>query len=185
MKNVAKAILIMSLLLISFLSSAQSKQTIYTWVDSKGIRHFNDHPQHIDAQPITLENKPLPLTPTPDEELQKKTPLHKNRDTAEATEATNIEILSPRQNETLRNNQGEIVITTELSRKLKPDEQLQLILGGTSYGAPQTTQRWILKNIDRGKHQISIQVVSLGKVIASSITITVHLKRASAIKVSK
>jgi hypothetical protein len=165
--------------LLCFHSSANIGQTVYTWVDDKGHRHFSDHSIHSNATAIELPNtkqsapppqvlpspKTKDLTTQPPEDQDTPTPLE-------------ITIISPQHDQTLRSNAGFISIQGELSRKLRIGEQLQLMMNGNRYGAPQQQALWQLKNVDRGSHSFTIQSFRDGKLIASSSPITVHLQRA-------
>ena len=88
-------------------------------------------------------------------------------------------MLTPQHDETIRSNNGLINIQLEANRKLGIGEQLQLILDGKPYGAPQSRLTWLLSNIDRGTHTLAVQAKRSGKLIASTSPITVHLHRAS------
>ncbi len=148
-------------------------QEIYTWIDSDGIRHFNEHPANTPADkllilpPSTIQSqlkdisKPQAYTPQP-----RELPIQ-------------VSLLSPVNNETIRNNSGSINIQIGLSRNLKEAERLQLIMNSKPYGPQSTKTVWQLENVDRGSHSFLIQVVRNGKVIASSSIATVYLHRAS------
>ena len=53
------------------------------------------------------------------------------------------------------------------------------MIDGKAYGGSQTDLTWLLTNIDRGSHQIQIQLLKNGKILASSESITVYLHRVS------
>jgi hypothetical protein len=67
----------------------------------------------------------------------------------------------------------------QLQGHLKVGQTIQLLLDNRPYGAPQVHTLWLMKNIDRGTHTLTLQIIENGKIIASSNTITVHLHRAS------
>jgi hypothetical protein len=96
----------------------------------------------------------------------------------EKTAPLSISISNLQQNQTLRSNRGIINIQVEQNRKLGIGEQLQLMLDGKPYGAPQTKPLWQLINVDRGTHVLAVQAVIGGKLIASTSPVTVHLHRA-------
>ncbi len=94
-------------------------------------------------------------------------------------EPLKISLISPKHDDAVRNNSGNLFIRSELNRKLSIGEQLQLMMDGRPYGAPTTQSVWELKNVDRGTHTFTIQAIESGKIIASSSIITVHLHRAT------
>ncbi|WP_319535922.1 DUF4124 domain-containing protein [uncultured Vibrio sp.] len=169
------------------ITPAVPAQVAYTWVDKDGVVHFSDtHRQ--DAKAIALPNLEAP-PPAPKVESTESLAPQVNKTTAETEKAPqtqpekpqplHLTMLSPEHDETLRSNRGRINIQLETNRKLGIGEQLQLLLDGNPYGAPQTHLNWQLSDIDRGTHTLSVHAKRSGKLIASSSPITVHLHRAS------
>jgi hypothetical protein len=158
-------------------SALSNSQTIYTWTDQDGILHFDDEPNHNQAQTLKLPDleQPTPpqLEPSQQAEVQA---LHTQIATPKPLSVT---ITAPNNDEALRSNNGAITVQALLSRELIAGEQLQLTLNGEKYAVPTTNPHWQLKNIDRGSHSLVIQVVRDGKLIASSQAITVHLQRST------
>ncbi|HCF7765361.1 TPA: DUF4124 domain-containing protein [Vibrio cholerae] len=186
-------------LLISVLWVPQlAAQNVYTWVDEKGVLHFSDTPQSDNAKSIHLPDyqaqAPAPsfdstepvTTETEDETGRSNVTASETEltdstvsRTPETLEPLKISLVSPKHDDTVRNNSGTLFIRSELNRKLSIGEQLQLMMDGSPYGAPTTQSVWELKNVDRGTHTFTIQAIESGKIIASSSIITVHLHRAT------
>ncbi|MCK6263334.1 DUF4124 domain-containing protein [Vibrio sp. ZSDE26] len=168
--------------------TAAFSQTVYTWEDENGVLHFSDSPtasknakraktltlpDHQASAPApSFENLPTDPSGTPKANEKKKKPTAR-------PEPLSLSFQSPQHDQTIRSNTGNFNIAAQQNRKLSVDEHLQLLFNDSRYGAPNTTGKWQLKNIDRGTHTISIQAFRDGKLIASSSTITVHLHRAS------
>ncbi|MGI9875753.1 DUF4124 domain-containing protein [Vibrio chagasii] len=162
-----------------------SAQTVYTWVDEDGVLHFSDTPTGKGAKSLQLPDvqasAPAPKfessqpvdakssTPSPSQEQPER----------EVPAPLALTMLTPIHDQTIRSNRGLISIQIEINRKLGIGEQLQLILDGRRYGAPQTQPDWQLKDIDRGTHTIAIQAHRSGKLIASTSPVTVYLHRAT------
>ncbi len=160
-------------LITLLLTAPSSSREIYTWVDENGIRHISDTPNHSDV--ITLSMPEFSSTP-PEGSLitaKKKNPI------SQRPSPLSIGIVSPTNGETIRDNTGTISVEAELSRELMEQEQLQLVVDNKPVGAPSTKKVWHLKNVERGAHRFSIQLVVSGKVIASSSFVTVYLHQAS------
>ncbi|MFA0019575.1 DUF4124 domain-containing protein [Vibrio splendidus] len=169
-----------------------SAQMVYTWVDEDGVLHFSDTPTDQNAQSFRL---PDVQASAPAPQFEASTPVDAAASsttktptqTQEKTESTKRELptqlaltmLTPVHDQTIRSNHGLIAVQIELSRKLGIGEQLQLMLDGHRYGAPQTQSNWELKGIDRGTHTIAIQAHRSGKLIASTSPVTVYLHRAT------
>ena len=182
-----KNILFLIGLTVAFSCSAQ---TVYTWVDEDGVLHFSDTPTDQGAKSLRLPDvqasAPAPKfeASTPVDAAAStttKTPAQAKAKTTEreAPAQLTLTMLTPIHDQTIRNNRGLIPIQIELNRKLGIGEQLQLMLDGRRYGAPQTQPTWELKGVDRGTHTIAIQAHRSGKLIASTSPVTVYLHRAT------
>ncbi len=164
-------------------STPSLANTVYTWEDSKGSRHFSDYPP-TETLPVTH----LSLSPTETIEIPSVNPLQpkeitqkksipnstENKHTSLAISINNLE-----QEDTIRSSRGHITVLTTLTRKLHSNEKLQLLLDGSPYGLPQTSTEWTLKNVNRGTHLITVVALKDGKRIASSLIITIYLHRPS------
>ena len=182
-----KKILFLFGLTVAFSCSAQ---TVYTWVDEDGVLHFSDTPTGEGAKSLELPDvqasapapKFEPSKPV-DDQASSTLPsqeLPKTQQTEREVPAPlALTMLTPIHDQTIRSNRGFISIQIELNRKLGIGEQLQLMLDGRRYGAPQTQPNWQLKDIDRGTHTIAIQAHRSGKLIASTSPVTVYLHRAT------
>ena len=166
--------------------SIASAQVAYTWVDKNGVVHFSDTPNQ-GAKAIALPNleasAPAPRVESteslaPQTKLSKE-PQDKPEKKTDKPLPLKLSMLTPQHNETIRSNRGIINIQLETNRKLGIGEQLQLLLDGKPYGAPQSHMMWQLNNIDRGTHTLAVHAKRSGKLIASTSPITVHLHRAS------
>ncbi|MBD1558552.1 DUF4124 domain-containing protein [Vibrio sp. S9_S30] len=166
---------------------ASIAQTAYSWVDDNGILHISDTPP--DGPAHQKESFVLPSTKTraPDPVFAPTKPLKSkqvaNAKTADKKKIDNavplsLSISNLKQDQTLRSNRGILNIQVHQNRKLGIGEQLQLMLNGKPYGAPQTQSLWQLTNVDRGTHVLAVQAVRDGKLIASTSPVTVHLHRA-------
>ncbi|MDC5804622.1 DUF4124 domain-containing protein [Vibrio europaeus] len=158
-------------------------QTVYTWVDDDGTRHFSDSQPENTASAITLPQHE-PLTAPLHQEGESQTPYQHNIEQQQTpspsvTTPLEVNVTLPEPDSAVRSNNGSLQVKATLNRKLAPNEQLQLIVNGVSYGALKTQPNWQLESFERGQHSLSIQAFRGGKLIASSQPITVHLLRAT------
>ncbi|EGR0304068.1 DUF4124 domain-containing protein [Vibrio alginolyticus] len=168
------------------IASIAFAQVAYTWVDENGVVHFSDTPNK-GAKAIALPNleasAPAPEVESTESLAPQTTPPTASQNKPEKTTdqplPLQLSMLTPKHNETIRSNRGIINIQLETNRKLGIGEQLQLLLDGKPYGAPQNHIVWQLNNIDRGTHTLAVHAKRSGKLIASTSPITVHLHRAS------
>ncbi|KJG28521.1 DUF4124 domain-containing protein [Photobacterium angustum] len=153
--------------------------TIYSWTDENGVVHFTDQPQTPDATayPLSVTEVSGNIEQTADTIDTQTTDLTVVEEPAKTI--TTVSLVSPMHEQTIRNNEGIINIHAVTNSKLNNQTQAQLVVDGVVKGEPQTELTWTLDNIDRGSHQLQIQLVKGGKVIASSDSITVYLHRAT------
>ena len=171
------------LVLFTLFSTQIFANTVYTWEDSEGTRHFSDYPpsETIPVTQLAISSigtieipSVKPLTPkkiTPEKVIPNST---ENKQTRLVIAINNLE-----QEETIRSSRGHITVLTTLTRHLHMSEKLQLLLDGSPYGPAQTSTEWTLKNVNRGTHLITVIALKDGKRIASSPIITIYLHRPS------
>ena len=173
------------LMALALFPSTISASQIYTWQDEDGTTHFSDKPHPGAAVlDIHLPEPPAPLPmgnattpadssftddlPSPEEPLSNEPALPQ----------PSIQIDTPSDQQTLRDNQGNLTVRASTNRKLNQGHSVQLRLDGEVYGRPQAQLTWPLTNIDRGSHTLQVELLKHGKVIASSEEMTVFLHRA-------
>ncbi|MCF7355336.1 DUF4124 domain-containing protein [Vibrio sp. CK2-1] len=154
--------------------STQVAQTQSSAASSLDSTEAQDSPATQDES--EAQNLANSADPAANSELAKDK-ANTEKQSAEADKKIALKITSLQDDQTIRSNRGFITVQVELSKKLGIGQSLQLMMDTQPYGAPQTPSLWELKNIDRGSHTFSVNVVESGKVIASSNTITVHLHR--------
>ena len=178
------------LMLGIFIAMSSNAQTIYTWVDKHGVVHFSDTPVNDNSTIIDLPEVDAVSTPeveTTTEQPVEQPELADNMASditeepffPEPLESLEIRLLEPKNEEVIHNNNGNFIVRVDLNRELSAGEQLQLFLDDKPYHAPQLNTEWQLKNIDRGTHKIQVRSMEGGKQIASTLSVTVYLKRAS------
>ncbi|MEH6532185.1 MAG: DUF4124 domain-containing protein [Photobacterium frigidiphilum] len=159
--------------------------TIYSWVDNNGTVHFTDQPNAAHTKVYELVTPPsTPLNPIIDEIENSGEYAELTLPSApEALPPATIRFITPSHEQTLRSNAGHIDITASSSREITKDYKVQVVLDGNSHLAPQNSLTFSLFDIDRGSHQLQLQLLKDGKVIALSNSITVYLHRASTTRI--
>lgn len=154
---------------------APSQGKVYRWVDGDGTTHFSDTPIP-EAQELEVEITP-PVGEGP--MVQPRTPLNK-KTTLEAV-TYELQITSPSDEGTVRNNNGDLKIITNITPDRPSKARYRLFLDGVPQGQLQEAPVFFLTNIDRGAHTLKVQLVDqTGKEIASSEMITVYMHRKTA-----
>lgn len=160
---------------------------LYQWTDDNGQVHFSDqppaHPHHVRpysslTSSSSLSDASSSPAPHPEPVLTEPRLL--------PPKSVTLTLVSPNDGATLRSNPGKLSVTATVSPRAIPAEQTRLVLDGQpvdvlpaiSLKASQRQLDWRLGPIDRGTHQIQVQYVESGKVIASSSIHHVYLHRA-------
>ena len=89
-------------------------------------------------------------------------------------------ILFPADGEAVRANGGRLTVTARIAPTLRPDHRLQLMLDGTPYGRPQASPQFHLQDVDRGTHQVRLQILdAAGGIVFIGQSSEFHLLRHS------
>jgi len=159
------------LLLCCVVMTAQAE--VYRLVDKNGNVIFSDQP-HPDAEKIEIDTLPsytpvaIPETLSEEQQEGDEVPRYK------------VTILTPANDETVRNNAGLVNINAKVTPPLDQDrnDQLTIKLDGQTLGEPSTSPNFTLSEVERGTHTVQVVVVDKDKkTIKSSKTITFHLQR--------
>lgn len=173
-------------ILLLVTATAIATTTIYSWTDDNGVVHFSDSPGIPQASTVELSitevQSQLQSTVVELNQADHIELLAITTETEAPLSLATISLLTPLHQQTIRSNDGNINIRAISNRKLNKNLQAQLVIDGHINSPPQTSLAWQLTNIDRGTHQIQIQLLNNGKILASSESITVYLHRISQIR---
>ncbi|WP_212668791.1 DUF4124 domain-containing protein [Pseudoalteromonas sp. NBT06-2] len=174
-KMVFTVILLTVFLCVFTNQSFASPKKIYVWRDSKGVLVFSDTPQpSVDAEEIKLNSKAIEMKSI-DTSI-----LYDNK--KDKVIKFTIEITSPVHEETIRDNAGSIHISGRIGPRFIPGHKVQLYLDGAKYGHTQASILFVIRNIDRGEHQLQLGLIDeKGKSLAKSKSIKLFLHRNSVI----
>ncbi|UVJ44338.1 DUF4124 domain-containing protein [Pseudomonas sp. LS1212] len=163
------------LLVLALPATAQ----IYKYTDANGNAAYSQQPPN-DAVSERVQLSPLnsvaPLPPSPSTPPAPK-PRSSSAEPYSILEPANI----PDQ-QAVRANNGNLTVDVRIQPPLQPEHRLRLLLDGQPYGQPGNVPHLQLVNIDRGEHNLAVQVLNDDQVVQQSQTITftvlrVHLNR--------
>ena len=165
------------LLLTFLLLSNHASAEVYKTINPDGSASYSDVPTN-GTEPIKLPE----LTPTPAIKYPKKTIDTKKEDNKKALPYKSFTISSPEDNATIRDNNGNVAVqissTPELQTSFK--HSISFFLDGKIHKSGLTGNQIKLMNLDRGSHTISAKLLNANKkVLKSTQTITIHIKRQS------
>ncbi len=147
---------------------------VYRIVDEHGNVTFTN--QAISgAEPVQL--KPLSVYSAP---VVKSAAKISVADPDKAQVYESVEIISPRPEETVRDNPGNVAVTVSSKPSLdsRKGHKYQFFLDGKAVGKPQTAATKTLSNVDRGEHRLEVAVVDAkGRELARSKTVRFFLHR--------
>jgi hypothetical protein len=146
---------------------------VYTYIDAEGNRVFTDKPRSGDAERVELA--PSNSMPT----IQTQT-----APTVEAPEPSQryslLRILVPQPDATIRDSAGNLIVSINSEPKLFPQHSYRLLLDGVQVGEAGSSPVFPLENIDRGTHQLAVEIIDLqGRIIERTPTQPFHMLRIS------
>ncbi len=163
------------LVCLLMLISCSAIADVYTYIDAQGNRVFTDQPRrHAEKLDIAPSNQiraaPQKLSHAPSVK-SRPGPMFRYQ---------LLRILAPEPDGTIRNTQGNLIVTVTTDPALEPGHSYRLLLDSKAYGEPGRSPVFPLTNIDRGTHQLSIEIVDeYGRVVERTPNQPFHLIRVS------
>lgn len=155
-------------------SLAWAAEEIYRSADETGTPSFTDRPAG-DARKVELPAPNIDSAGVPQGEFYSPPSA-----AVPAAAYESVRIVSPQAEATLRSNSGDLEVRVEVQPALQPQHWLLLRMDGQEMGELQKGGGFQLSNIDRGSHQLLVEVVDQDRaVIAQSSPVTIHLHRHS------
>lgn len=153
---------------------------IYSYVDANGERVFTDRPPAT-SQGQEVELSPTNRMPAGQRLIKLQPPAALQQQLVPAPPPYQaLHLLNPQPEETLRNSNRTIDIEVSSEPALLPGHSYQALLDGAAYGPPSRSTRWQIVEIDRGSHQVQIELVDAdGTSLLQTDAITVHLHQTS------
>lgn len=182
MKSRTIRLLLLLAALVAWTGSAFAQQ-IYKTVDENGNVVFTDIPPRDDevGEQIVVEQ---PNSFSVDEAVGDRSQWIVEPDADEDADAEeprerylSLAIVSPADDEAIRENAGNITIVTEPTPHLKVGHRMRLIMDGQQVQEGRQAQ-FKLENVDRGTHTIATEILDeQGRVLIRSAPSTFHMLR--------
>lgn len=148
---------------------------VYTYIDADGNRVFTDQP-HKNAKkvPIAPSNE---IRSTPKKPVQAATTKPKP---GPLFHYSLLRILAPEPDSTIRDIQGNLIVTVTNDPELQPRHTYRLLLDNKVYAEGGRSPVFPMANIDRGTHQLSIEIVDeFGRIAERTPNQSFHMMRIS------
>ena len=152
---------------------------IYKTVDANGNVVFTDiapvdRSGQPAAQPVTVEPVNSYQPPSAPVSQQGDAPPQSD----EVGYYEQVDVISPAEDETIRDNSGNVQIQIAISPRLRGDHRLMLILDGADIGLEAVNGVFELSNVDRGTHTAAGRVLDRqGNTVVESSPVTFNLMR--------
>lgn len=144
---------------------------VYVWRNEQGVLVFSDSPKP--GAEVVEVKEPNAIKSSIDTSILDITPKVIDNN-------YQVEIIQPENQATVRDNTGSVYVSGRIKPVFKRGHKIQLYLDEQPYDKPQTHSMFVLRNIDRGEHQINMALIDdKGKVIATSPSVTFYMHRIS------
>lgn len=147
---------------------------IYKFLDENGNVVFTDHPE-VGAEKIKKQElQTISAQPVPKPVARKKK--------EEPVSYTAFAISSPKNDDTVRENNGMLNVDLEIEPSLRTKEghKVTILLDGKAVAKPSSATSFTLDGLDRGEHTIAATITDKkGNEVAVAPAVTVHFKRFS------
>ena len=169
----ATTLLALAIVLAGGHAAAQTK--IYKWVLPDGSIQYSDSPQEEGAKAVELPPLQIYSAPRRAQAAESETEAGKAKD----GRYDSVKVVSPKADESIRDNGGTVSVRVALKPSLYPDHTIEILMDGQPIGSGKGTSVTVT-NVDRGTHSVSAVVKNAqGATVASAPGITFHLLRAS------
>ena len=168
------------ILLIGLLAlPAFASQTVWKWVDEKGVTHFSDQPvPGATKQEISSSNTNAGATPRYTGSSSAASPV----DTGPSYRS--FEISTPVNDQNFVNTGGQVKVALRIDPALQPGHQMSLMLDGRPVaGFPRNTSQFDLKEVPRGTHTVQGEIQdSRGTRLQETAPVTFYVRQESMAK---
>ncbi|CAM3274845.1 penicillin-binding protein [Pseudomonas floridensis] len=164
------------LMLLSLLCALPVVADVYTYIDANGNRVFTDQPRknakRVDIPPSNN------MTGTPPTRTLKAQPRQPQPPAMFHYQL--LRVLVPEPDATISNPSGDLIVTVTSDPALQAGHNYRLLLDGMPVGQPGRSPVFPLSNIDRGTHQLSVEIFDqMGRVLEKTPNQPFHLQRIS------
>jgi len=165
-----------SILLIGLLAlPAFAAQTVWKWVDDKGVVHLSDRevPGATKVEISSSNKSPGGTAPTYSSVMSPAPPVNSG------FSYRTLAISKPVNDQTFVNTAGQVSVSIQIDPALQYGHQLVLMLDGRQVtGFTRNTFQYDLKDIPRGSHTVSSEVLDdRGTRLQESPTVTFHVRQ--------
>lgn len=127
---------------------------VYTYIDAEGNRVFTDQPTSSQAERVELApSNSMSATPSASTAPAFAPPPEPS------LRYSVLRILVPQPDATIRDSAGNLIVSVNSEPKLFAQHRYRLIMDGQQVGEAGSSPVFPLENIDRGTHQLAVEVI--------------------------
>lgn len=162
-------------MLIGLLLALPASAQVFTYIDAQGNRVFTDQPRPGNAKRVPLATSNRMAVPDSAPARSAKKPEQKPLFHYDL-----LRILVPEPDATVRSTAGEIIVSITSEPGLQKGHRYRLLLDGQPTAEPGISPVFPLTNIDRGTHQLSVEVLDEhGRTVERTANQPFHMQRMS------
>jgi len=149
---------------------------VFTYVDSQGSRVYTDQPRgNAKRVPLATSNRmasnPTGAAPITTAKKSPEQPLFRY---------DMLRVLVPEPDATIRSSAGELIVSITSEPGLQKGHRYRLLLDGQPTGEPGLSPVFPLSNIDRGSHNLSVEILDAqDRIVERTANQPFHMQRIS------
>ncbi|WLH36025.1 DUF4124 domain-containing protein [Pseudomonas sp. FP2196] len=164
------------LIAVLALTALQVSAEVFTYVDAQGNRVYTDQPRgNAKRVPLATSNR-MPANPTGAAPIA----TAKKSSVQPLFHYDMLRVLVPEPDATIRSSAGELIVSVTSEPALQRGHLYRLLLDGKATGEPGLSPVFPLSNIDRGSHNLSVEIVDAqGRTVERTANQPFHMLRIS------
>lgn len=158
--------------------TAVSKTNVYKQINADGQVEYSDKMSEQSTEVVMPQSQINPSPATPPAAESKTSDLTTLDPAKNKQEQITIRISSPIDQQMFISVIREVPVTIIVEPKLSPTQKIKLLVDNKPFGEPQNTDTFVIKEIERGAHELKAMVLDeQGKILATSASVTFHQQR--------
>jgi hypothetical protein len=166
-------------LLLILLSLPLLAKDVYKWTTPEGDVVYSDsYQQGAEKVHVNRDSR----TPAP-ADVNANAATDEQAGSAAGGDYQTFEIAQPKNDETIRSDEGVVSVSLLLSPTLAAGDAIQVFVDGNKLGEDVKSAQFTLNGMNRGTHTLQAKIVSAdGNILKSAPGINFHIRQASIIK---
>jgi hypothetical protein len=175
-KKASLPVALITALTVTISATTIAQTNVYKSINEEGVVEYSDKPRE-GAEKIKIKNPQSITFPKGADVFSPSTPENEP-DKANAYQS--IIITQPVHDSAFNSGNGQVSISSETTPSLSNNDSVQLVVDGKSYNSNKSGS-FSLSNVDRGTHQVQVNVINqAGDILISSDITTFTLHRTNA-----